>query len=111
MTQIMKKLTPVTKKNATAIDHIFINSVTKFKTGILKLNISNQFSLFFGVNCNIHINKTKNATYLGVTFPIFLKMCTVSRASIADYSDANNTYHNVIVFLAYFMAIVPQNEN
>ena len=46
---VINKPTRVTKNTATAIDHIFINSVTtnKFKTGIIKSDISDHFPIFF----------------------------------------------------------------
>ena len=49
MMSIINKLTYVTKNTATAIDHIFINSVTttKFKTGIIKPDILDHFPIFF----------------------------------------------------------------
>ena len=49
MMPIINKPTYVTKNNTTAIDHIFINSVTttKFKTGIIKPDIWDHFPIFF----------------------------------------------------------------
>ena len=45
MMSVINKPTRVTKNTATAIDHIFINSVTttKFKTGIIKSDILDNF--------------------------------------------------------------------
>ena len=65
--------TRVTKNTATAIDHIFINSVitTKFKTGIIKSGILDHFPIFFVADYNIHIKETKAVSYLGATFLIF----------------------------------------
>ena len=42
---VLNKLTRITKNTATAIDHIFINSVTttKFETGIITSDISDHF--------------------------------------------------------------------
>ena len=61
MMPVIKKPTRVTKTTATAIDHIFINSVTttKFKTGIIKSDISDHFPIFFVADYNIHIKETK----------------------------------------------------
>ena len=58
---IKNKRTRVTKKTATALDHIFINSVTtsKFKVGIIKLDISDHFQIFFVADYNIHMKETK----------------------------------------------------
>ena len=49
MMPVINKPARVTKNTATAIDHIFINSVTtsKFKTGIIKSDISHHFPIFF----------------------------------------------------------------
>ena len=46
---VLNKLTRITKNTATAIDHIFINSVTttKFETGIITSDISDHFPIFF----------------------------------------------------------------
>ena len=61
MMPVINKPTRVTKNTATAIDHIFINSVTttKFKTGIIKSDISDHFPIFFVADYNIHIKETK----------------------------------------------------
>ena len=58
---VINKQTRVIKNTATAIDHIFLNSVTttKFKTGIIKSDISDHFSIFFVADYNIHIKDTK----------------------------------------------------
>ena len=57
MMPVINKRTRVTKNTATAIDHIFINSVTttKFKTGIIKSDISDHFPIFFAADYNIFI--------------------------------------------------------
>ena len=61
MMPVINKPTRVTKNTATAIDHIFINSVTttKFKTGIIKSDISDHFPIFFVADYNIHIKEKK----------------------------------------------------
>ena len=43
------------------VDHIFINSLTtnKFKTGIIKSDISTHFSIFFVACYNIHKKETE----------------------------------------------------
>ena len=55
------KPTRVTKKIATAIDDIFINSVTtsNFKTGIVKSDNSDDFLIFFVADYNTHLKKVK----------------------------------------------------
>ena len=70
---VINKPTHVTKNTGTAINNIFINSVTtnKFKTGIIKSDISDHFPIFFVADCNIHIKETKKVSYLGATFLIF----------------------------------------
>ena len=54
---VINKPPLVTKNTATPIDHIFINFVTttKFKTGIIKSDISDYFSVFFVADYNIFI--------------------------------------------------------
>ena len=61
MMPVINKPTRVPKNTATTIDHIFINSVTttKFKTGIIKSDISDHFPIFVVSNYNIHIKETK----------------------------------------------------
>ena len=61
MRSVINKPTRVTKNTATAIDHIFINSVTttKFKTGIIKSDFSDHFPIFFVADYDIHIKETK----------------------------------------------------
>ena len=58
---VINKPTRITKNTATSIDHIFINSVTttKFKTGVIKSDISDHFPIFFVADYNIHIKETK----------------------------------------------------
>ena len=54
MIPIINKLTRVTMKTITAIDHILINSDTtsKFKTEIMKSDISDHFAIFLVANSN-----------------------------------------------------------
>ena len=61
MITIINKPTSVTKKTATATAQIFINSFTKakFKTGIIKLNASDHFPIYFVTDYNIHIKETR----------------------------------------------------
>ena len=58
---IINKLTRVTKNTATAIDHIFINTVTitKFWIGIIKSDILDHFPIFFAAACKTYIKETK----------------------------------------------------
>ena len=62
MMLIINKPTDITKKTATSIDHIFINSVTvsKLKTGIIKSEILDHLPIFFVTDYNIHIKETRD---------------------------------------------------
>ena len=66
MIPVINKPTRVTKNTATAIDNIFINSVTtsKFKTGIIKSDISDHFPIFFVADYNIHVKETKRTFHI-----------------------------------------------
>ena len=65
MMLVINKPTSVTKNTAKAIDHIFINSVTttKFKTGIIKSDISDHFPIFLKFSYKIFIQ---------YSYPIFI---------------------------------------
>ena len=86
MMSIINKQTHVTKNTATAIYHIFINFVTttKFKTGIIKSDISDHFSIFFVADYNIHIKEAKESFLFrrnlsDISMEKFKqKLCTVS---------------------------------
>ena len=101
---IKNKPTRVTKKTATALDHIFINSVTtsKFKVGIIKLDISDHFQIFFVADYNIHMKETKERYKLrcnlsDISMEKFkYKLRTVSWDSTTNSSDMNNAYNNFI---------------
>ena len=58
---VMNKPARVTKTAATTLDHISINSVTttKFKTRIIKSDISNHFPIFLVADYNIYIKEKK----------------------------------------------------
>ena len=104
MMPVINKPTRVTKTTATAIDHIFINSVTttKFKTGIIKSNISYHFLIFFVADYNIHIKETKEHFKFRRDLSDFsvekfkYKLHTVSWDSITNSSDTNKAYDNFI---------------
>ena len=101
---IKNKPTRVTKKTATALDHIFINSITtsKFKVGIIKLDISDHFQIFFVADYNIHMKETKERYKLrcnlsDISMEKFkYKLRTVSWDSTTNSSDMNNAYNNFI---------------
>ena len=61
MMPVINKPRRVTKNTARAIDHVFINSVTttKFKTRIIKSDISNPFPILFVADRNISMKETK----------------------------------------------------
>ena len=96
--------TRVTKNTATAIDHIFINSVTttKFKTGIIKSDISDHFPIFFVADYNIHIKETKERLIFrrdlsDISVEKFkCKLRTVSWDTMTNSSDTNKAYDNFI---------------
>ena len=101
---VLNKLTRSTKNTATAIDHIFINSVTttKFETGIITSDISDHFPIFLVADYNIHIKETKehfmfrcNLSNISVQ-KFRCKLGTVSWDSITNPSDANKVYYNFI---------------
>ena len=73
MMSVINKPTHVTRNAATAIDHILINSVTttKFKTQIIKSDISDHFPIFFVADYNILQKKERNVSYLGAIFLTF----------------------------------------
>ena len=104
MMPVINKPTRVTRNTATAIDHIFINSVTtaKFKTGIIKSNISDHFPIFFVADYNIHTKETKERFIFrrdlsDISVEKFkYKLRTVSWDSIANSSDKNKAYDNFI---------------
>ena len=101
---VINKPTRVTKNIATAIDHIFINSVTttKFKSGNIKSDISDHFPIFVVADYNIHIKETKERFIfrrdLSDTFveKFKYKLRSVSWGSITDSSDTNKAYYNFI---------------
>ena len=104
MMPVINKPTRVTKNIAAAVDHIFINCVTttKFKTGIIKSDISDHFQIFFVADYNIHIKETKECFLFrrklsDISVEKFkYKLRTVSWDSITNSSDTNKTYENFI---------------
>ena len=59
------KPTRVTRNTATAIDHIISNSVinAKFKTGIIKTNISDYRPIFFIFKCVLIVSRLGKDSY------------------------------------------------
>ena len=119
MMPVINKLTRVTKNTATAIDHIFINSVTttKFKTGIIKSDFSDRFPIFFVADCNIHIKETKErflfrrdlSDISGEKFKY--KLRTVSWDIITNSSDTNKAYDNFIeIFSSLYDECSPKKK-
>ena len=96
MMPVINKPTRATKNTATAIDHIFINSVTttKFKTGIIKSDISDHFPVFFVADYNIHIKETKERF--------------IFRRDVSDISVEKFKYK--LLTLAHFMTSVSQKK-
>ena len=58
MVPAINKPTRVTRYTATAIDHIFTNSIinTKIKSAIRKADISDHFPIFFVAKVNVDVN-------------------------------------------------------
>ena len=118
MMPVINKPTRVTRNTVTAIDHIFINSVTttKFKTGIIKSDISDHFPIFFVADYNIHTKETKERfifrrDLFDVSVEKFkYKLRTVSWDSITNSSDTNKAYETSLKFLAHFMTSVSQKR-
>ena len=119
MMPVINKPTRVTKNTATAIYHIFINSVTasKFKTGIIKSDILDDFPIFFVVDYNIHIKEIKERfifrRYLSdISAEKFkYKLWTVSWDSITNSSDTNKAYDNFIkIFSSLYDKCFPKNK-
>ena len=115
---VINKPTLVTKNTATAIDHIFINSVTttKFNTGIIKSDISDHFPIFFVADYNIHIKETKER---------FIFRYDLSDISVEKFKYKLRTVTclsqtllirkrhmiDLLNFLAHFMTSVSQKRN
>ena len=118
MMPVINKPTRVTKNTATAVDHIFINSVTttKSKTRIIKSNILDHFPIFFVADYNIHLKETKERFIFrrdlsDISVENFkYKLCTVRWDSITNSSDTNKAYGNFIEILAHFMTSVSQKR-
>ena len=119
MMPVINKPTRVTKNTATAIDHIFINSVTttKFKAGIIKSVISDHFPIFFVADYNIHIKEPKERFIFrrdlsDISVVKFkYKLRTVSWDSITNSSDTNKAYDNFIeIFSSLYDECFPKKK-
>ena len=116
MMPVINKPTHVNKNTATAIDHIFINSVTttKFKTGIIKSDISDHFPIYFAADYNIHIKETKERFIFKCDLPdIFVekfkyKSRNVTWDSITKLLIRIRHMTALLKFLARFMTSVSQ---
>ena len=118
MMPVINKPTHVNTNTATAIDHIFINSVTttKFKTRILTLDISDRFPIFFVADFNIHIKETKErfifrrdlSDISAKKFKYNLR--TVSWDSITTLLIRIRYMTTLLKFLAHFMTSVFQKR-
>ena len=120
MMPVINKQTRVTKNTATAIDHIFINSVTtaKFKTGIIKSDISDHFPIFFVADYNIYIKETKERFIFrrelsdNSVEKFKCKLRTVSWDSITNSSDTTKAYDNFIeIFSSLYDECFPKKES
>ena len=121
MMAIINKLTCVTKKTATAIDHIFINpdTTSKFKIGIIKSDVSDYFPIFFLADCNINIKGTKpcyifrcNLFDISVQ-SIKYKLCLVNADSdsVTNSSNTSNAYNSFTeIFSSLYEECFPKNK-
>ena len=116
MIPVINKPTRLTKNTA---DHIFVNSVTttKFKTGIIKSDISNNFPIFFVADYNIHIKETKERFIFrrdlsDISVEKFkCKLRTVSWDSITNSSDTNKAYDNLVeIFSSLYDECFPKRK-
>ena len=111
---VINKPIHVTKNTAIAIDHILIISVTttKFKTGIIKSDISDHFPIFLVADYNIHIKETKER---------FIFRCDLSDISVEKFKCKLRTVSfdsiirirpmiTLLKLLARFMTIVSQKR-
>ena len=111
MMPLINKPTRVTKNTASAIDHVTSVTTTKFKIGIIKLDILDHFPLFFVAYYNIHIKETKDRF--------------IFRRDLSDFSVENSLLagtvsqirlirirhmKNLLKFLAHFMASIFQKR-
>ena len=119
MMPVINKPTRVTKNTATAIDHIFINffTTTKFKTGIIKSDISDHFPIFFAADYNVHIKETKERFIFrrdlsDISVEKFkYKLRIVSWDSITNSSDTNKAYDNFIeIFSSLYDECFPKKK-
>ena len=90
---------------------IFINFVTttKFKTGVIKSDISDHFPIFFVTDYNIHIKKKREHFKFRPNLPhisvqkLKYKLRTVIWGSITNSSDTNTEYDNFIdIFHSFY---------
>ena len=108
MIPIINKPTRVNKKNETAIDHIFINSVTAttFKTGVIRSDILDHFQNSLQPTTIFILMKQRTVAYLGGTLLIFPWTisninCTLLAQTLLIRIILMKT---LLKFLAHFMA-------
>ena len=115
MMPVINKPARVTKNTATAIDHIFINSVTtsKFKTGIIKSDISHHFPIFFVADCNIHIKETKERfKFRREISDNSVELCALLAGTLSQILLIQIRHMiTLLKFLAHFMTNVSKKEN
>ena len=116
---MMPVMLRVNNNTATAIDHFFINSVTttRFKTGIIKSDISDHFPIFFVADYNIHIKQTKERFIFrrdlsdNSVEKFKYELHTVSWDSITNSSDTNKAYDNFIeIFSSIYDECFPKKK-
>ena len=111
MMLFINKPTRVTKNTASAIDQVTSVTTTKFKTGIIKLDILDHFPIFFVTDDNIHIKETKerfifrrDLSYFSVeNSPL---AGTVSQTLLIQIKHMKN----LMKFLAHFMKSIFQKR-
>ena len=93
-------------KTATAIGLIFTNAAanTEFKTGMIKTDVSDHFSILLSTNFQIEVDPKAELQYL---FKCFISKNSIEQKvewyDIKASNDVNNTYpkHLNIIWLLY----------
>ena len=116
---VINKPARVPKNTATATNHIFINTVTttKFKTRIIKSDISDHFPIFSVADYNIYIKETKkNFIFRRDLSDISVEKFKYNQRnviwdSITNSSDTNKAYDNFIeIFSSLYDECFPKKK-
>ena len=105
---IINKPTHVIKNTTTATGQTFINSVTatRFKTTIIKLDISDHFPIFSVEDCNFHIAGTKERLIFRSNLSDISNITSVLLAGTESKIPLIMHMTTLSKFLAHFMASV-----